>query len=410
MGLQRLREFLRLESAGGIILVATALLAIIISNSPLREYYDAFFDARVAVFIGGVLEIDKPFFLWVNDGLMAIFFMLVALEIKREILQGELSRRDQLVLPLAGALGGIALPAVIYAVLNLDNALALRGWAIPAATDIAFAVGVLALLGSRIPTGLKVFLLAVAIIDDLAAIVIIALFYTENLSLGALSYGAVAALVLAFMNWRGVRSIMPYMLVGLVLWVAVLKSGVHATLAGVVTGFAIPLLGRSNTTDDSPLLSLEHTLHPWVAYGVLPAFAFANAGLSLAGMSIERLADGVTAGIALGLFFGKQIGVFGLAWLVIKLGLARMPTGANWVSLYGVCVLTGIGFTMSLFIGSLSFTDSEKLDAVRLGVIAGSLASALVGYALLRFSTREGDAGAADAADEAGSRTAAAHR
>lgn len=401
MSLLRLREFLRLESAAGIVLMATALLAILISNSPLRGIYEAFFDTRIAVFIGGVLSIDKPFFLWVNDGLMAVFFLLVALEIKREILQGELARRDQLVLPLAGAFGGIALPALIYVGLNLDNAAALRGWAIPAATDIAFAVGVLALLGNRIPTGLKVFLLAVAILDDLAAIVIIAVFYTENLSLNALAYAATAIAVLAFLNWRGVRALLPYLLVGLLLWVAVLKSGVHATLAGVITGFAIPMMGRSGTPEDSPLLSLEHALHPWVAYGVLPAFAFANAGLSLAGLSLERLADGVTSGIAIGLFIGKQLGVFGMAALMIKFGFARMPTGGNWVSLYGVCILTGIGFTMSLFIGSLSFADDEALDAVRLGVLAGSIASALLGYAILRVSTREGDAEMADAVDEA---------
>lgn len=405
MSLLRLREFLRLESAAGIILVATAFLAILISNSPLSVYYEAFFDTRIAVAVGGLVEIDKPFFLWVNDGLMAVFFLLVALEIKREILQGELARRDQLVLPLAGAIGGIALPALIYVGINLDDAAALRGWAIPAATDIAFAVGVLALLGSRIPTGLKVFLLAVAILDDLAAIIIIAVFYTENLSLNALGYAAAAVAVLAFLNWRGVKSILPYLLVGLVLWVAVLKSGVHATLAGVVTGFAIPMLGKSGTTEDSPLLTLEHILHPWVAYGVLPAFAFANAGLSLAGMSVERLADGVTAGIALGLFLGKQIGVFGMAVLVIRLGVARMPTGGNWVSLYGVSTLTGIGFTMSLFIGSLSFANDEALDAVRLGVLAGSIASAVLGYTILRLSTREGDAAAADARDNEHSQT-----
>jgi NhaA family Na+:H+ antiporter len=401
MSLLRLREFLRLESAAGIILVATAFCAILISNSPLSVFYEAFFDTRIAVIIGGVVEIDKPFFLWVNDGLMAVFFLLVALEIKREILQGELARRDQLVLPLAGAIGGIALPALIFVGINFDNAAALRGWAIPAATDIAFAVGVLALLGNRIPTGLKVFLLAVAILDDLAAIIIIAVFYTENLSLNALGYAAAAVVVLAFLNWRGVKSILPYLLVGLVLWVAVLKSGVHATLAGVITGFAVPMIGKSGTSEDSPLLTLEHILHPWVAYGVLPAFAFANAGLSLAGMSIGRMTEGVTLGIALGLFVGKQIGVFGMAALAIKLGFARMPTGGNWVSLYGVCILTGIGFTMSLFIGSLSFANDEALDAVRLGVLAGSIASAVLGFAILRASTREGDAEAADARGDA---------
>jgi NhaA family Na+:H+ antiporter len=377
-----IREFLRLESASGIILLIVAVLAILASNSPLAWLYDLFLSIPVEVRIGA-LHIGKPLLLWINDGLMAIFFLLVGLEIKRELVEGELSTFAQAVLPGIAAVGGMAVPALIYAGINWGDPVALRGWAIPAATDIAFALGILQLLGRAVPLGLKVFLVALAIIDDLGAIVIIALFYTGNLSLASLLLALVVLAVMFALNRLGVTRIAPYALLGIVLWVCVLKSGVHATLAGVAMAFAIPMRGRDGS-EHSPLKQLEHLLHPWIAYLVMPLFAFANAGVSFAGIGLAALGDGVTLGITAGLFAGKQLGAFGFAWVAIRLGLARLPDGVRWIDLYGACLLAGVGFTMSLFIGTLAWESADYAAAVRLGVLAGSLLSGVGGYLLLR--------------------------
>lgn len=377
-----LREFLRLEAASGIILVIAAALAMIMANSPLGHLYAALFDIPVTVQVGG-LGIAKPLLLWINDGLMAVFFLLVGLEIKREIREGELSSRDQALLPCIAALGGMIVPAAIYAALNWGDDAALRGWAIPTATDIAFALGVLTLLGSRVPVSLKVFLTALAIIDDLGAVVIIALFYTANLSVESLALAGVALAVLFALNKMNVVRISAYVLVGVALWVFVLKSGVHATLAGVALAMAIPTRDPDDP-ERSPLRAVEHRLHVWVAYGILPLFAFANAGVSLAGVSLAALFESLPLGIALGLFFGKQIGVFGATWLAVKSGVGRMPEGTNWAQIYGAAILAGIGFTMSLFIGTLAFDGHEQAAQVRIGVLGGSTVAALLGYFFLR--------------------------
>jgi len=377
-----IREFLRLESAAGGILLLAAALALIASNSGLSGLYDLFLNVPVEIRIGA-LRIAKPLLLWINDGLMAVFFLLVGLEIKREVLEGELSTLSQALLPVAAAAGGMLVPALIYVALNGDDPAALRGWAIPSATDIAFAVGVLTLLGNRVPIGLKVFLVALAIIDDLGAIVIIALFYSGDLSLPSLLLALSVLLAMAALNRAGVARISPYALLGIVLWVCVLKSGVHATLAGVATALAIPLRAQAGA---APLKQVEHALHPWVAYLVMPLFGFANAGVSFAGVTAATLAEGITLGIAAGLFVGKQAGAFGFAFVAIKLGLARLPEGAGWLGLYGTCVLAGIGFTMSLFIGTLAWESAAYAAPLRLGVLAGSLASGLCGYLLLRIA------------------------
>jgi NhaA family Na+:H+ antiporter len=386
----RIQDFLRLESAAGLILMLAAALAIVANNTIASHWYGAFLSTPVAVQFGA-LEIAKPLLLWINDGLMAVFFLLVGLEIKREILEGELSSFDKAVLPALAAIGGMAGPALIYVALNLSSPETLRGWAIPAATDIAFALGILALLGTRAPVALKILLLAIAIIDDLGAILIIAVFYTEQLSLQALGLAGIGFAGLVLMNRIGVKRIMPYILVGVFIWVCVLKSGVHATLAGVLTALAIPLAARKET-GQSPLHKLEHGLHPWVAYMILPVFAFANAGVDLRGVDLDALTGAVPLGIALGLFLGKQLGVFGLTFVAVKSGLARLPTGVNWLQVYGVACLTGVGFTMSLFIGSLAFSTPEALDQVRLGVLMGSVASGLLGFAVLRMASRPKDA------------------
>jgi NhaA family Na+:H+ antiporter len=377
-----LREFLRLEAASGILLVIAAGLAMAMANSPLGHLYTALFDIPVSVYIGD-LGIAKPLLLWINDGLMAIFFLLVGLEIKREIREGELSSRDQALLPCIAALGGMIAPAVIYAALNWGDDVALRGWAIPTATDIAFALGVLTLLGPRVPVSLKVFLTALAIIDDLGAIVIIALFYTANLSIESLALAAIALVVLFALNKMRVMRLSAYVLVGVALWVFVLKSGVHATLAGVALAMAIPTRDPDDP-ERSPLCEVEHRLHVWVAYGILPLFAFANAGVSLAGISLAALFEPLPLGIALGLFLGKQIGVFGATWLAVKTGIGRMPEGTNWAQIYGAAILAGIGFTMSLFIGTLAFHEVEQAAQVRIGVLGGSIVSALIGFFFLR--------------------------
>lgn len=376
------QAFFQHQAAGGVLLMAAAVLALVLDNSPLAWLYDGLLNTPVVLQIGA-LELNKPLLLWINDGLMAIFFFLVGLEIKREIVEGRLSNLRQAGLPVMAAIGGMVVPAAVYIAINSGDARAIDGWAIPAATDIAFALGVLALMGPRVPVALKVFLLALAIIDDLGAIIIIALFYTSQLSPEVLAIAAVGASVLAYFNYRGVTKIAPYLVVGLIVWVCVLKSGVHATLAGVVIALFIPL----NTLNDegkSPLKKVEHGLAPWVAFGIMPIFAFANAGVSLQGLTFDDLFAGVPLGIAAGLFIGKQVGIMGFVWASVRLGIARLPDGVTWMQIYGVSLLAGIGFTMSLFIGTLAFTDSDLAAAVRIGVLAGSLLSALAGVIVLR--------------------------
>ena len=378
-----IRRFIESESAGGVVLAITALLALIISNSPWRGVYEAFVQMPGEVRIGDDwLVLAKPLLVWVNDLWMAVFFFLVGLEIKREVLEGELADLRQALLPACAALGGMVVPALIYAAINWSHPVALRGWAIPTATDIAFALGVLMLLGKRVPSSLKVFLAAVAIIDDLGAIVVIAVFYTEQLSLAMLVAAGVGAAVLWGLNRSRVMSIGPYVVVGLLIWLCVLKSGVHATLAGVIAALAIPL---SDGKGGSPLRTAEHALHPWVAFAVLPLFGFVNAGVSLAGVSIQTLLSPVPAGIALGLLLGKATGVFGASWLLMRCTGASVPQGATERQFFAVCVLCGIGFTMSLFIGGLAFEGlgADLETQLKLGVLGGSLLSALLGVALL---------------------------
>ncbi len=383
-----LRDFLKLEASSGILLVLAAILAMFVANSPLVPFYDALIDLPMGVRVGA-LEIEKPLLLWVNDGLMAVFFFLVGLELKREMLEGQLSDPRQVVLPLLGALGGMLVPAMIYMLVNKGDSVAMQGWAIPAATDIAFALAILALLGSRVPLSLKIFLVSVAIFDDIGAIVIIALFYTSDLSPAALITAAACLPALALLNWRGVLEKTPYFLIGLVMWVAVLKSGVHATLAGVVLAFFIPM--RDPNKERSPLHDIEHDLHTAVAFGILPIFAFANAGISLGGLSFDSFLHPVPLGILSGLFIGKQLGVFLFCALGVMLGMARLPDELRWSHIYGTALLCGVGFTMSLFIGSLAFeqTGVNLLFDERIGIIAGSILSGICGYVVLRMTLPE---------------------
>ncbi len=382
-------EFVHHEASGGIMLLFAAVLALVLANSPLAALYGALLDTPVTIRVGA-LGIDKNLLHWINDGLMAIFFFHVGLEIKRELIEGELSTLKQAALPAIGALGGMVVPALIYYAINRDDPSALAGWAIPTATDIAFAVGVLALVGSRIPPSLKIFLLALAIIDDLGAILIIAIFYTTSLSLTALSLAAVGVVALAVLNSRGVTRTAAYVLVGIFVWLCVLKSGVHATLAGVITAFAIPLTplaGEGRSSKPESLASkLQESLHPWVNFAVLPAFAFANAGVSLAGLTFDKLMSPIPLGIALGLLVGKTVGVFSFTWFAIALGAGSRPEGSSWTQVFGVAVLAGIGFTMSLFIGMLAFPGPEKAADIRIGVLAGSVVAALVGYLILKYA------------------------
>jgi len=387
MVLKAFKDFIRLESASGILLLVAAILAMVAENSAGKDLYDALLGTAVEIRIGD-FEIAKALLLWINDGLMAIFFFLIGLEVKREFLAGELSDPSRVVLPVIGAIGGMAIPAAIYSWINWGDPVAIKGWAIPSATDIAFALGVIALLGSRIPQSLKLFLVTLAIIDDLGAIIIIAIFYTADLSVGSLSLAAAAVVVLFLMNRRGVLQLAPYLLVGMILWAAVLKSGVHATLAGVLTALFIPYK-KAPGESQTQLERMEHDLHPLVVYGILPLFAFANAGIPFESMTFDYLAHPVPLGIAAGLFFGNQLGVFGFSWLAIKLGISKMPQDANWLQLYGIALLCGIGFTMSLFIGSLAFEQGGPDMAVddRVGILVGSLASGILGYVILRFSS-----------------------
>jgi len=381
-----IERFLKEESSGGLLLVIAALVAIILANTPLVTYYDLLLDTPVAIKVG-TFEIAKPLLLWVNDGLMAIFFLLVGLELKREFLEGELSDKRHIVLPGMGALGGMLVPALVYLSLTYHDELAVNGWAIPTATDIAFALGVLTLLGSKVPASLKLFLTSLAIFDDIGAIIIIAIFYTSKISMLSLSVALCCITVLFILNRRGVVDRSVYIAVGLVMWVALLKSGVHATLSGVILALFIPIKSAEDV-NFSPLKSMERDLHHLVALGILPIFAFCNSGVALIGVPMEHVFHPVPVGITLGLFIGKQIGVFGFCWLSIKTGIARLPAGVSWLSLYGVAVLCGIGFTMSLFIGSLAFEDSgiNKIFNERLGIVTGSLLSGFIGYLILRVS------------------------
>lgn len=381
-----LRDFIKQDSASGMVLVLVTVIAMVMENSAGKWLYDTLLNTPVEIRIGA-LHLAKPLLLWINDGLMAVFFLLVGLEVKREILDGELSHAHQIILPGIGAIGGMVIPAAIYIWLNRGDGLALNGWAIPAATDIAFALGILALLGNRVPLSLRVFLMALAIFDDLGAIIIIALFYTSDLSVASLTIAAAAMVILAGLNRLNVTRISAYAVVGVILWVAVLKSGVHATLAGVVVGFAIPLQDKKNP-GRSPLRDMEHGLHLWVAFAIVPLFAFANSGVSLSGINLGTLLEPVPLGIAAGLFLGKQFGIMLFCGAAILLGWARLPTGASWWGLYGVAILCGIGFTMSLLITSLAFEHTGPAGPIyadRLGILVGSGLSALAGFLVLRI-------------------------
>jgi len=383
----RLKTMLPQESIGGVLLFLAMLCAMAVKNSSFEPLYDALLNTPIEVKVS-TFVIAKPLLLWINDGLMAVFFFLIGLELKREMLEGHLSQLNHVILPIIAAVGGMIVPALIYVSFNWQDSAALKGWAIPSATDIAFALGVLSLFGKRVPPFLKIFLLTLAIVDDLGAIIIIALFYTHDLSLYSLLAALVALPVLALMNRIGVTRITPYLLIGLFFWVALLESGVHATLAGVIMALFIPLHGKARGDGISPLRWLERDLHPTVVFAILPMFAFANTGVSLTGFSFEALLNPVPMGIAMGLFLGNQIGVFGFVWLAVKLGIAQLPQEVRWIHIYGVAALCGIGFTMSLFISSLAFHHTDVGFAVddRLGILLGSLLSALLGYVVLHMT------------------------
>ncbi len=379
-----IKNFFKMESSAGILLFLSAVLALIIANSPLSKYYDLLLNTPVAIQVGA-LNIAKPLLLWINDGLMAVFFFLVGLELKRELIEGELSDKKNIVLPGVGALGGMLVPALVFFWFNKDDPQALQGWAIPAATDIAFALGVLKLLGPRVPTSLKIFLTSLAIFDDIGAILVIAFFYTSQISTTALIVVACCVPLLWLINKKGIEDTSTYIMIGVVMWVAMLKSGVHATLTGVILAMFIPIKSRIRP-DYSPLKDLENNLHSAVAYIILPIFAFANSGINLSGVGLEQMMHPVPLGIALGLVVGKQVGIFSLCWLTIKMGWTSLPERCNWISLYGISALCGIGFTMSLFIGSLAYeeTQFDIFFDERLGIIIGSMVSALIGFFVLK--------------------------
>jgi NhaA family Na+:H+ antiporter len=380
----RFSEFIKSESAGGILLMAAAALAMVLANTPLSPFYDLIINTPVHIRIGP-LEIAKPLLLWINDGLMAVFFFVIGLELKKELLIGELSDRRKIILPVLGAVGGMLIPSLIYIAVNYKDPAAMRGWAIPAATDIAFALGILSLLGSRVPISLKILLTSLAIFDDIGAIVIIAFFYTDAISLTALAVAAVCICILFFMNRKGQETFSMYVFIGSIMWVALLKSGVHATLAGVVLAVFIPMQSRKDP-ERSPLMEIEYDLHSAVAFFVLPIFAFCNSGINLSNATLDFFTHGVPVGIGLGLFLGKQFGIFGFIWLGIQLKFSSMPEGMSWGSLYGMSALCGIGFTMSLFIGSLAFdsSSSQMVFDERLGIVIGSLLSGVVGTLILQ--------------------------
>jgi len=384
-----IKDFLHKESSSGIILIIVTFLALILQNSPLSTLYNSFLETPLKIQVGN-LEIAKPLLLWINDGLMAIFFFLVGLEVKREVIEGHLSSLSKVTLPIIAAIGGMIVPALVFLSLNGSDAIAKDGWAIPTATDIAFALGILSLVGKRVPLSLKVFLMALAIIDDLGAIIIIALFYTAKLSILSISIASIALLGLFILNRMGISKRSPYIILGIILWVSVLKSGVHATLAGVALAFLIPLKSKDESGKEfSMAKEMEKELHMVVTFFILPLFAFANAGVSLKGLSIESLFTPVPLGIALGLFVGKQLGVFGFSFLAIKLKIAKLPDDSTWLQLYGVAILTGIGFTMSLFIDSLAYDDPTIYNSAdKLAILVGTFLSASIGFIVLKLATK----------------------
>lgn len=387
---QFIKEFIQKESSSGILLIVVTILALILQNSFMSTFYTSFLHTPVEIRFGD-LQIAKPLLLWVNDGLMAIFFFLIGLEVKREVKEGHLSSLSQVTLPGFAAIGGMIVPALVFIAFNRGDDFSMHGWAIPTATDIAFALGILSLLGNRVPISLKIFLMALAIIDDLGAIVIIALFYTTELSTTSITIAAIALIILFIMNRMSVAIKSAYIVVGIILWVSVLKSGVHATLAGVALAFMIPLSSKDKEgTSFSMAKEMEHDLHKWVAFMILPLFAFVNAGVDLKSISIEEMAGPVPLGIMLGLFIGKQVGVFGFSWLAIKMGVASLPKESSWILLYGVSVLTGIGFTMSLFVDTLAYNDTQIYHyADKLAILLGSFLSAIVGYLILHLKTNK---------------------
>ena len=387
MLLRKLEQFFDSEISGGIVLMVAAVAAMIVANSSLHPYYDGALSSYFTVQLGEN-GLSKPLILWINDGLMAVFFLLVGLELKHELMEGKLKNPRDVVLPGMAAVGGMLMPALIYFALNISSPETHSGWAIPAATDIAFALGILALVGDRVPSSLKVFLLTLAILDDLGAILIIAFFYTAELHLDYLFLALIPLAIMFYLNRSGIHRIAPIILLGAVLWVLVLKSGVHATLAGVITAFFIPIKDKWGK---SPLHSLEHALSPYVFFLIVPIFAFANAGVVLSGVTLADVFSPLPLGIALGLILGKQIGVFGMTWALVKLGIARKPFGATWLHIYGVAARAGIGFTMSLFIGAMSFEDAFYMNEVRIGVLSGSVISAIIGFTVLRLAPSEED-------------------
>jgi NhaA family Na+:H+ antiporter len=390
-GIALLRDFFRLQAAAGIVLMAAAALAMVVANSPWQDAYEAFRHLPIGISVGD-FALVKGAEHWINDGLMAVFFLLVALEIKRETACGQLSSRDQMLLPVLCAIGGVVVPAILFWAVNRGDATALRGWAIPTATDIAFALGILALLGSRVPLGMKLLLSTIAVVDDLVAILIIAIFYTHDLAAHQLAWAGAGIGLMLLLNWRGVTSLWPYLALGALVWYFVLKSGIHATLAGVATGLLIPLRGKTADTP-SPLESLEHTLHPWVAYLVLPLFAFANAGLALGDLKMSDVLAPVPLGIVLGLVLGKPVGIIAVALVARAAGIARFPEGMDFKAMVGLGMLCGVGFTMSLFISNLAFASigGEFGEASVLGVLCASVVSAVVGWVWLRFTLKSGN-------------------
>ncbi len=382
------RRYIKKESSSGLILIFVTILALLLRNSVLSDFYTSFLHTPIEFKVGDILDINKPLILWINDGLMAIFFLLIGLEIKRELIAGHLSTASKIALPVIAALGGMLFPALIYILFNYGDDFALRGWAIPTATDIAFALGILSLLGRRIPVSLKIFLMALAIFDDLGAIFIIALFYTNDLSFHAISFAAICIFVLVLLNRFQVTKLGFYWIMGILLWIFVLKSGVHATLTGIIVAFTIPVNAVNEKRKRvSPSKSLQQHIHYWVAFYILPLFAFVNAGVDLTNLSIDKITNSASLGIILGLFFGKQIGVFLFTFLAIKYKLAKMPKCSTWMQIYGVSLLTGIGFTMSLFIDTLAFNDSNAFFYTdKLGILIGSFLSGITGYLVLRFA------------------------
>ena len=382
-----LKDFLKQESAGGIVLIISALLALIVANSPLADAYFGTLNTKLNVSFGD-FEINKGLILWINDGLMAIFFFLIGLEVKREIIDGQLSTWDKASLPLAAAIGGMAIPALIFVAFNWNSPESINGWAIPAATDIAFALGILSLLGPRVPVALKALLLAIAVIDDIGAITVIALFYSGEIKTDMLIGGAIMLALMFGLNRMKIGSAIPYVLLTMVMWVFVLKSGVHATLAGVTAAMMVPMVAR----DDTRLLEhMEHALHKWVAFVIIPIFGFANAGVTLIGLSPADLLAPLPLGIALGLLIGKQVGIVGFAYVAVKAGIAKLPDNVGWRKIHGLSLLAAIGFTMSLFIGNLAFVDQAQVDAVKLGVLSGSLVAAFAGFFMLKAALPDED-------------------